>query len=223
MNMTQSLEARAGERPMMVYDGDCAFCRARVEGWREAVGSQIDFVPFQGAAAKLPDIPERDFRRAVHFVDASGQVSRGAEAVFRAMAHCNRKRWLLWLYVTLPPFAFVAELVYRFIANHRNSIAWCYRTWHGDLRPPTYHIATAVFLRALGVVYLIAFVSLWTQVDGLIGEKGILPATDFLSWAEKSLAQSGHESALWNVPTLAWINPRSGFLHALCAVGTTGA
>src|SRR5436305_13967591 len=143
--MNQSLEARAGERPVMIYDGDCAFCRARVEGWREAVGSQIDFVPFQEAAAKLPQIPEREFRRAVHFIDAGGRVSRGAEAVFRAMASCGRKRLLLWLYVSLPPFAFAAELVYRFIAANRGPITWVYRTWYGDLRPPTYHISSAIF------------------------------------------------------------------------------
>ena len=33
-----------------------------------------------------------------------------------------------------------------------------------------------VFLRLLGAIYLIAFVSLWVQVDGLLGSGGILPA-----------------------------------------------
>src|SRR3954452_444362 len=224
MNMNQSLEGGPGERPLMVYDGDCAFCRARVESWREAVGSQIEFVPFQEAAAKLPQIPERDFRRAVHFIHRGGHVARGAEAVFRAMAYCNRKRWLLWLYVTLPPFAFASELVYRIIAANRGSITWVYRTWHGDLNPSTYHISSAIFLRLLGMVYLIAFVSLWTQVDGLIGDKGILPTADFLATIKQGFAQQPTRgSALWNIPTLAWISPHDAFLHALCAAGTISA
>ncbi len=37
-----------------------------------------------------------------------------------------------------------------------------------------------VFLRLLGAVYLIAFVSLWVQVEGLIGTRGILPIHDLL-------------------------------------------
>src|SRR4029078_9451570 len=132
--------------------------------------------------------------------------------------HCNRKRWLLWLYVTLPPFPFLAELVYRFIAANRGRIAWFYETWHGGLKPPTYHISTAVFLRLLGVVYLIAFVSLWTQVDGLVGDHGILPVKDFFQEAKEYFAQQiPPASPGWNLPTLAWLNPHGGFLHVLCA------
>ena len=37
-----------------------------------------------------------------------------------------------------------------------------------------------LFLRLLGVVYLIAFISLWTQIYGLIGHNGILPVADYL-------------------------------------------
>ncbi len=34
-----------------------------------------------------------------------------------------------------------------------------------------YHIAGTLFLRMLGLVYLIAFVSLWTQICGLVGDQ----------------------------------------------------
>jgi predicted DCC family thiol-disulfide oxidoreductase YuxK len=213
------------ERPLMVYDGQCAFCRARVERWREAVGKQIEFVPYQEVSGKLPQIDEREFKRAVHYIDRDGMVYRGAEAVFRAMANCGRKRWLPWLYTTLPPFAFVAELVYRSIAANRTPITWIYRIWHGgELKPSTYHIASSLFLRLLGAVYLIAFVSLWTQIDGLVGDHGILPVNDFLTEAKAYFAQqTSPASPAWNVPTLAWINPHGGFLHMLCAGGTVAS
>src|SRR5262245_10075337 len=107
------------ERPLMIYDGECAFCRARIEGWRDAVGKQIQFVPYQEASGKLRQIDEREFKQAVHYIDRSGNVYRGAQAVFCAMAGCGRKRWLLWLYAMLPPFAFVAECVYQLIAKNR--------------------------------------------------------------------------------------------------------
>ena len=101
-----------------------------------------------------------------------------------------RKQWLPRLYTMLPPFAFVAEVIYRLIAANRTPITWIYRTWHGgELKPSTYHIASALFLRLLGVVYLIAFVSLWTQIDGLIGAHGILPVSDFLDEAKEYFAQ----------------------------------
>jgi hypothetical protein len=93
--------------------------------------------------------------------------------------------------------------------------------WGNDLQPPTYYIAGTLFLRLLGVVYLIAFVSLWVQIDGLIGERGILPAGEFLSAAEQHFAQQDHPaSPVWNVPTLGWISASDTSLHLLCAAGT---
>src|SRR5438128_7812150 len=38
-----------------------------------------------------------------------------------------------------------------------------------------------LFLRLIGIIYLIAFVSLWGQIDGLVGHNGILPAADHFS------------------------------------------
>ena len=46
---------------------------------------------------------------------------------------------------------------------------------------PTYFISRWLFLRTLGLIYLIAFLSLWVQIDGLVGSNGILPARDYLS------------------------------------------
>ena len=44
----------------------------------------------------------------------------------------------------------------------------------------TYAVTRWVFMRALGLIYLIAFVSFWVQVRGLIGSQGILPAQQYL-------------------------------------------
>jgi len=54
--------------------------------------------------------------------------------------------------------------------------------WEGASRTasePTYMLAGWLFLRLLGLIYFVAFVSLATQIKGLVGSKGILPATDF--------------------------------------------
>ncbi len=205
----------------MLFDGECALCREIVERWRAATGGRIQFVPYQEADSLRVQIGERELRRAVHFVDPEGETTRGAEAIFRAAAHCGRKRWLAWLYATLPPFAWAAELVYRAVAANRSRIAAVRRVWNGrDLRPPTYHISSALFLRVLGAVYLIAFVSLWVQIDGLVGDRGILPASEFLSAVSRFFsATTPPQSPVWHVPTLAWISPHDGFLDLLCGGG----
>jgi hypothetical protein len=71
------------------------------------------------------------------------------------------------------------------------------------------------FLRLLGAVYLVAFVSLWVQVDGLIGSQGILPLGELLSLGRERLGASRY----WVLPTLFWISEADGALHVVCAAG----
>ena len=96
------------------------------------------------------------------------------------------------------------------------------RIWYGKtLQRPSYNIAGALFVRMLGLVYLIAFISLWTQVGGLVGDQGILPVANFLEAAEQYYgARDPSASPLWNIPTLLWISPHDGLLNLVCAGGT---
>ncbi len=117
-----------------------------IERWREAVGGQIHFAPYQKVAAQFSNIGAQAFKRAAHFIDADGRTSRGAEAFFAAAAHCGRKQWVLDLYRTFPPFAIAADAVYSAVAANRPALATLRRIWWGkDLRRPTYHIASALF------------------------------------------------------------------------------
>src|SRR5438128_810095 len=79
----------------------------------------------------------------------------------------------------------------------------------------SYELTRWVFLRALGVIYLIAFLSLWPQLRGLIGPQGILPAQDLLAAARRQLG--GERFHL--VPTLFWIDAGPTALHLACALG----
>lgn len=78
-----------------------------------------------------------------------------------------------------------------------------------------YLLATYIFLRFLSVIYLIAFISLWIQLDGLIGSNGILPVSNFLY----SVYQEAGANQYFSVPTLCWLNSSDWFLHFLCALG----
>ena len=80
---------------------------------------------------------------------------------------------------------------------------------------PAYFEARRWFLRSLGGIYLIAFVSLWMQVDGLIGEHGILPVAEYLPAAREHLGGK----APFLLPTLCWLNSSDAFLHFLCGAG----
>src|SRR5438034_3178464 len=87
--------------------------------------------------------------------------------------------------------------------------------WGKDVRPPTYFWARRWFLRALGVIYLIAFVSLWVQVDGLIGSDGVSPVNQFLPAVHAQLGKDAYAI----LPTLCWFSTSNAFLHFLCGGG----
>jgi len=71
------------------------------------------------------------------------------------------------------------------------------------------------FLRALGVIYAIAFVSFGVQAAGLAGSHGILPVADFL----KAVRTAAGGTAPWQVPTLLWLNASDAALAALWIAG----
>ncbi len=72
------------------------------------------------------------------------------------------------------------------------------------------------FLRLLGAVYLVAFLSLWVQAEGLIGSRGVLPIRELLDLARERLGASRY----WVLPTVFWIADGDGALHVVCAAGT---
>lgn len=87
------------------------------------------------------------------------------------------------------------------------------------LGPETYQLTRRVFLGLLGVVYLAAFLSLWVQVDGLLGSQGLAPAHQLL----EEVAGIAGGGRFWQLPTLLWLWPGDGGLHALCGAGVAAA
>jgi len=200
----------------MIWDGECHFCRRWIERWREITGDQVNYETSQRVGDRFPEILSEQFLRSVVLIAPDGAVFCGAEAVFRSLQCRASKKWMAWSYYHVPGFAPVSEAFYRFVSlNRRFASAMTRLLWGNDVRPPTYFAARRWFLRALGLIFLIAFVSLWVQIAGLIGSNGITPVSEFLSAARQQL----DDRALSILPTLCWFNSSDAFLHFLCGSG----
>ena len=66
----------------------------------------------------------------------------------------------------------------------------------------SYRLVTALFLRLLGLVYLIAFASIGLQIEGLAGSQGILPFSQQLLYLQGQLGIERY----FLVPNLFWLN-----------------
>jgi lipase maturation factor 1 len=210
-------------KPLLVFDGDCQFCRRWIARWKNATGDAVDYVAFQdeAMAGRFPEIPRQDYEEAVHLILPDGVVLRGAEAVFRSLAEGGHYRLLLGLYRRIPPFADLSELLYEEVAMHRTALSKLDRIYSGPgIEPLNYIRVRFVFLRGLALIYLIAFGSFWTQMDGLIGSHGIIPAKSVMT-AFKEEATGAHIGLerfhLW--PTFAWWSASDAALHWQCGLG----
>ncbi|KAM9312656.1 lipase maturation factor 2 [Gastrophryne carolinensis] len=75
------------------------------------------------------------------------------------------------------------------------------------------------FLWGMSAIYLCAFLSLYTQIPGLYGREGILPAWRMLRFTGKGLWEQLKDS-----PTLLWFGPRLGLdteqgVELICLLG----
>jgi predicted DCC family thiol-disulfide oxidoreductase YuxK len=199
-------------KPLLVYDNDCDFCRYWVARWQHITGDRIDYAPSQEVAAEFPEIPLSAFENSVQLILENGTVLSGAEAVLRAL----NNDLLLWCYYRLPGFASVSEGIYRFIAQHRPFFSALTRwLWGTHTERTTFCFSRWLFLRGLGCIYLIAFLSLWVQIHGLVGSNGILPAEQYLAAVRQQIGTEGY----YLIPTLFWLNPSDACLHFLCVGG----
>jgi lipase maturation factor len=69
--------------------------------------------------------------------------------------------------------------------------------------PPTYWLTRFVFLRLLGLVYLVAFLIVANQFRPLAGEHGLLPAPRFLDAVAGAYGRG--PAAFFRLPTLFWL------------------
>ena len=117
------MRVRPRGKPLLIYDGDCSFCRRWIDRWEAMTKDQIDYAPYQEVAHQFPEIPEEQFQSSVRLIDADGQVYSGTEAVLRALTHVPERRWLLRIYKEVPAAAPMAEWVYRLVARCRHRLS----------------------------------------------------------------------------------------------------
>ena len=210
MDATVNIDAT---KPLLIYDGDCDFCRYWVDYWRKLTGDAVAYQPYQKVAAQFPQIPLPEFQRAVQYVAPDGTIARAARASLLTLSHAPGHGRGLWLYQKLPGFAKVSEGCYRFIAARRGMFYQISRRLWGDQRvPATYDLLAWFFLRLLGGILAAAFISCATQALGLIGSQGIVPVTNFLAAVSAQVGVSKY----WLLPNVFWFAASDNVIQWVC-------
>lgn len=207
---------------VFVYDGQCGFCRIWLRYWQALRANapdadSVEYIARQELGDRLPQLDRETLPGASHLVTSDGTALHGAHAMLHLLAPTGWwPRLLLWLYEHVSPSAVVSDAAYEWIGQHRT---FAYKAtlllWGKDVRPQHYRLTEFIFLRLLGLVYFLAFLSLRPQIVGLVGEHGISPVHRILEVLHADLGSRVYRLA----PTLVWLSPSDAMLTALCGTG----
>jgi lipase maturation factor 1 len=196
----------ASDKPILIFDGKCGFCRIWVEYWRQLTADRIEYIASQDVGGHFPQIPAEAYEKSIQIVRPDGTVANGARAVFESLGKLRLYSW-----ISAP-----AEAAYRLVAANRNFFHHVTRLTFGSRIEPARFAGTQwLFLRALAVIYAIAFASLVNQLTALYGSSGVLPVSDFLAGVAKSAGAIRYLA----VPSLFWFGNDDLTLTGMCWAG----
>lgn len=107
------------DKPILVWDGQCGFCKYWVTRWRKMTDGKVTYAPYQEAAGQFSAIPESEFRRAAYLIEPDGKTFRGMEAAYRTFTYGERWGFLYDWYAGSRLFRGLNDRLYKWIAHNR--------------------------------------------------------------------------------------------------------
>jgi len=108
------------QNPLMVYDGNCGFCKYWVIRWKKISGLGVDYKSYQEVASVFKDIPEHHFKEAVRYIGVDGIIYNGPDAAYITYFNQNKAKFLHQWYLDKRWFRNFSDYSYQFVADNRN-------------------------------------------------------------------------------------------------------
>jgi predicted DCC family thiol-disulfide oxidoreductase YuxK len=113
---------RVDERPVFLYDGDCAFCTRCAELVERRIPTRAVVLPWQWVELAPLGVTRGDVDAAVQWIDGDGAVAAGPVAIARLLVDAGSWWWPLGRLLDLAPVRWVAWPAYRWIARNRHRL-----------------------------------------------------------------------------------------------------
>ena len=111
-----------GGRPLLVYDGDCAFCTRAVELARTRMGVDCLALPWQQVDLAALGLTVEEVTEKVWWVEPDGSRVSGHRAVAAALRHGNSALRPVGRLLDAEPLAPVAAAGYDLVARNRHRL-----------------------------------------------------------------------------------------------------
>ena len=108
------------EKPLLIWDGTCGFCKYWVLYIRARTGDRMDFESYQDAHPRIADIPFDEFQKASRLIEPDGKVYAGPDSLYASMRYFAKPssffhRW----YGKSSLFRIVSDYGYHWISMNR--------------------------------------------------------------------------------------------------------
>ncbi|MFJ2227018.1 thiol-disulfide oxidoreductase DCC family protein [Streptomyces halstedii] len=109
-------------QPVLVYDGDCAFCTTSVTFLVRRLRPKCTVVPWQFADLDALGVTRRRAEYELLWITPGTTVYGGAQAVAKLLSKAGGAWAWLGAALTLPPVRWIAHGVYRLVAGNRHRL-----------------------------------------------------------------------------------------------------
>jgi predicted DCC family thiol-disulfide oxidoreductase YuxK len=111
-------EASSRQRPVLVYDGDCAFC-TKCAGLLGRIGPEAEIVAWQLTDLTELGVTEEQASAAVQWAEIDGTARSGHEAIAAVLSSAGPIWKLAGRILLLPGISWIAAKAYRLVARNR--------------------------------------------------------------------------------------------------------
>ena len=119
---------------LLIYDGECGFCRRWAQWARARLPSHVRIEPWQALELKALELTRQEVETAVCWLEddrvRGSTRCQGAEAIGRALLTANGAYKVMGRLILRPPMCWMARPVYAIVAANRHHLS---KLW--SLRP----------------------------------------------------------------------------------------
>jgi predicted DCC family thiol-disulfide oxidoreductase YuxK len=108
--------------PVLVYDGDCAFCTSSVRLLERVVRRRPRIVAWQHVDLDELGLTRAACEEAVQWIGADGTRCSADRAIAQVFKNAGGLWWLVGAFMSLPGVRWVAGVVYRWTARNRHRL-----------------------------------------------------------------------------------------------------
>jgi predicted DCC family thiol-disulfide oxidoreductase YuxK len=143
------------EKPIMVWDGNCGFCKYWTTRWKRFTQDKIEYIPYQEAHERFPDIDIKHFKKASRLIEKDGSVYSGPRSAYRTFTYGSPWAFLDKWYESYSWFQNISDRLYAKVEQNRSFMFKVTKAMFGS-NPQETRPFWAIYL-----VILLYFIYVW--------------------------------------------------------------